>query len=331
MNKIILLLTLLYSLRINAQVNEGFKIFQPGSKSQFRPTHSIHPDYGVFKFSKTGGKWRNMLGANICVTQYNNDKIGVALHVNPFVELHDFTPNQDMSWQLWRGHIGGNIYLTSKSLNKEIHKNFSAILGVGYTHESQHISSYWGYGNEFLTGKNSTGSFYYDNSGNKHYYNFTYNAANIRTGEYLELNLLLKQKIGGCVEVFSNSAFKYFPKPIAQPSNYDLKRSVNEEIGIIVTATRNIKIHANYFGERIYNTFESNPNYKYPTPYYDYKKSWFHQPLIFNHIESGIILKNKEENDSYFNIFIGFQKSNGRGLDFINKYNEWYGGFKIIL
>ena len=100
-------------------------------KAPINIPHSIDPDNGQLKLSQTGKKWRNMLGNTTNLVSFENRNLKAQLQSNFFVEIHDFEKGQWMSYDMWRGHMEGTVFVDSTKFDRLSKDKIRTIVGIG--------------------------------------------------------------------------------------------------------------------------------------------------------------------------------------------------------
>jgi len=264
--------------------------------------HSINPDFHTFKMTKSGGKWRNMVGHNFGLVALEWPGLAVTAGPAGYVELHDFDQHQFMSWQLWRGNVGFNTYWDFKKLNQSLGKGNRILLSLGWFHESQHATDVPNYV-ERLTNLTV----------------FTFENGAMRSFEFYEGQLYFVQQ-SGPVQLLLNVGGRYYPKPLLSTSRWHLENSVFGEIGISGKVHQFISLYGNGYFEQVNNNFYSNEH--------GYILKWSAEPFLYRKLEAGIELHNDQR--QRFHFFGTYNHSNGRGLDFVRVYKEYGAGIRLI-
>ncbi len=262
---------------------------------------SIHPDNYNVRLSRTGNKWRNMIGVQAPILAVNQKQISASFAVEGFIELHDFQEDQLLSWQMWRGNIGLNSFWEWAPLNAATPNRWqrSFLLEFGWDHESQHVTDTENFFREF------------QNEEVSELMNPT-----LRSFEYI------KWKLHTCFQSpNSNWSFygvigtRIFFNPIHDDILRENKVSTSLEIGIHRHLTSMINIYSHYFYEYIshdQNTL-SNLLTRFPLQY----RIW----------EGGIGIRNDQHR--LLSIFFTYSDSNGRGIDYVRTYQEFGWGLRI--
>jgi|GEM_PF-4638546 len=268
---------------------------------------SINPDFYCLRMGRGGAKWNNVIGNTIGLVNYENRKIKIAFTISGFIALHDFDRYQFMSWQLWRGNLGSSVFLDSPDLDKFLGKNGRLVVELGWYHESQHVTDVVGYLYRFMDPR---------------YVNvYSFRNADIRSFEYSVAGLCYDwQTPNKNWRLFVNPRYRYFPSSLLL-NERQLIDAYSLEAGVHRKINNSIHFYIQGFYERINNNFVSKKFY--------YLGNWDKEPLVYQNLETGFTFQNREKRQ--FNIFLNYSKSNGRGLDFINVYEEYGMGFRIIL
>ncbi len=142
-------------------------------------------------------------------------------------------------------------------------------------------------------------------------------AGDLRTWEFFRFQLLLSSKVKGW-DVWLRPSAKLYPKPVNFTGNNVINKSSWAcEVGINKTIQKKGTLSLNYFYERIENNYD-------PVKMHFLGK-WKAGPFVYNYIELGWLSNTTVK----FNPFIGYSISNGRGMDFVEKFNEFYFGFRF--
>jgi hypothetical protein len=200
--------------------------------------------------------------------------------------------------------MGFNLaFITGDSLFSM--KGLNLRLQLGFYHESQHVTDIFGYCHEFTT----TTPFLFNNGG-------------LRSFEYFDFSLILsKRQILeiGFLELLLG--YKYFPEPSLENTIKTLDYSYYTSIIIGAQLHKRTSIYSAIFLENIENSFESQK--------FGYRKTWNKEPFKYRFVELGWRLETKKE--QLINVFLQYNKSNGRGMDFIREYRGMGWGLRLIV
>ncbi len=287
------------------ELKSNWQFMTINSKAPIIFPHSIDPDNGQLKLSQTGNKWRNMLGNTTNLVSFENRNWKAQLQSNFFVEIHDFEKGQWMSYDIWRGQMEGTVFVNSTKFDKLSKNKVKTIVGIGYGHESQHVTNYDGYLARYCPYYNHWFRFYY------------FPAADLRTWEFFRFQALFSTKVKG-VDIWLRPSTKLYPKPILNTGNNIINKSSWAcEAGIKRDFKKKGTLSLNYFYERIENNYD-------PVKMHFLGK-WKAGPFVYNYMELGWLSNTAVR----FNPFVGYSISNGRGMDFAEKFNEFYYGFRF--
>lgn len=264
--------------------------------------HSINPDFHTFKMTRSGGKWRNMVGHNFGLVALEWPGLAVTAGPAGFVELHDFDKHQFMSWQLWRGNVGFNTYWDLKKLNQSLGKDSRLLFSLGWFHESQHAADVPNY----VTRLTNLTVFTFENGA-------------MRSFEFYEAQVYFMQQ-SGPLQLLLNAGGRYYPKPLLSTSRWHLESSFFGEIGLSGKVHQFVSLYANGYLEQVNNNFHSNEH--------GYILEWSAEPFLYRKMEVGIDLHNDQK--QRFQFFGTYNYSNGRGLDFVRVYQEYGAGIRLI-
>jgi len=265
---------------------------------------NIDPDSYSIELSKMGGKWNNKIGGAYSVELLDNRKINLATSLGAFVNLHDYSKNQSLSWQLWRGNLGLTALFEVKDINF-IFNSGRLITKLSWIHESDHATDVVGYTNHFTNISSQD-----------------FNNGGARSFEYYKVSSKYFCNSRNNKWMFNiGIGYKYFSKPQLENTKQMLQNSFLFETGIKRNIFRRGYLYSEFYYENIKNSFVADQQ--------GYTGSWNKEPFIYRILENGIgYVDNKER---ILNLFIRYSKSNGRGLDFI-EVSEVYGlGLRIIL
>lgn len=266
---------------------------------------SISPDYACMRMSKWNGKWKNMLGNSFGLTTIHYNNWTASANISAFVEIHDVTEGQFMSWQCWRGNLGASLYLENQKLNKLLFPGSRLVLQAGWYHESQHVTDAISYAYTFL---NSTASF--DN-------------ASLRSFEHYTLQLhFLHSTPGDGWKFYLNAGHKYYPQPLLLTAHRTLEHAWLFEAGIHKKIDKHFTAYTHGYFEHTTNNFRNKAREGL------FKYNWDAQPFMTRILEFGAELTfRKKRADLYW----ALSNSNGRGLDFIKVYKDFGAGVRFSL
>ncbi len=265
---------------------------------------SIHPDYACIKLSQDSGLWRNMVGQTFGFIKAESGQWIASTAISGFVELHDLI-GQFMSWQMWRGNLGANLYLEHLYLNRRFPLKSKLVLQIGWNHESQHVSDMKSFIKEYTNLPHPD----------------SFNNATVRSFEYISLQLhYLLRTNNEKWSIIIRPGYRYFPGPIMIDAGRHQKYALSFEAGIHRRVRKLWEVYLHGFYERITNDYVNTG--------YPYKIPWNKQPLLYRQVEAGLAFSyNKKQCD----IFMRFSHSNGRGLDYLRSMKWLGGGFRFVL
>lgn len=298
-----LTLSLLIVFHVSAQTDSiGFSLLP---KQQERNL-SINPDFACVKFMRTGSKWNNKVGATIPLLKYSTAKQYISLNMAGFINLHDISENQLMSWQMWRGNLGLDI--NYRPLHDSKHHNL--VVSILLHHESQHVTDINAFGEEFLGGA---------------WQGLYFNNASARSFEYAGIQVKDEYEVAGTgFSLYGMLNARIFSVPVLPNAVRQQTSAFATELGFRYKPFRNkqhfIYLHTYY--EQVLNDFVGAKS--------QYQSFWNKQPFVYNIYELGFFLANAR-NKNNISVFAGYNNSNGRGLDFVRQYSEMYGGIRFNL
>lgn len=265
---------------------------------------NIDPDSYSIELSKMGGKWNNKIGGSYSVELLDNRKFNLITSLGGFVNLYDYSKNQSLSWQLWRGSLGLIALFEVKDINS-IFNSGRLITELSWIHESDHATDVVGYTSHFTNMSLQE-----------------FNNAGARSFEYYKVSSkYLCNSINNKWLFSIGIGYKYFSKPQLENTEQMLQNSFLFETGIKRTISRRRYLYSELYYENIKNSFVADQH--------GYIGDWNKKPFIYRVLENGIGYIDSKER--ILNLFIRYSKSNGRGLDFIES-SEVYGlGLRIIL
>jgi hypothetical protein len=266
---------------------------------------AIDPDYPSIQVSRIGGKWKNKVGASIPFLSGNIHKTEFSISIDPFVEIHDFSPNNDFSWQLWRGSLGMNI---SWIVNVDNHTSFiiptTIILHAGYFHESEHATS-----SDFTT--EFTNYFFFESFPNGTFGSF----------EYIKATAGSVHVINSSSMVYLSLGCKYFPQPIEGGASRELKNALSVQTAFNHMLNESFSTYASAYFEMIGTNFDAASN--------KFKSNFSRGTLYYRTVEFGVEFPLPR--DAHASPFLMYTHSSGRGLDFLENYDDFGGGVRVIL
>ena len=166
-------------------------------------------DFPHVKYSKSGNKWDAMLGHRSIMFGYINKNMKSGLDLCGLIEVHNFSTDQPVPWQLWRSNFGIGIFY-----NPTIFRRVKTIFNIGYLHESDHAVELTGFIHTFTTYNNMYEGMLYLDYGN------------ISAFEYIEMssNVILPEinrfKIG------ITSKYQHYTPSINPGDKRELRNSV---------------------------------------------------------------------------------------------------------
>ena len=271
---------------------------------QYQRQLSINPDFSCVKLTRTGYRWDNSVGATIPLAGYTTQKQYLSLSMAGFINLHDISDNQLMSWQMWRGNLGFDIKFYPFKNNTQHTFSLTALLH----HESQHVTDIYTFSDEILKP-----------------FIFVFDNASARSFEFVGLEVKDVYNIPETrFNLYGAVTARYFSKPVLPNAARQQKSAYSAEIGVKYKLSKkhNNLLYLHTFYEQVLNDFEgaSSP----------YRTSWNKKPFVYRRVELGVFLTHpKNKNNASF--FVGYNNSNGRGLDFIRQYTEFYYGIRFNL
>ncbi len=271
---------------------------------QYQRQLSINPDFSCVKLTRTGYRWDNSVGATIPLVGYSTPKKYLSVSMAGFINLHDISDNQLMSWQMWRGNLGFDIQFFPFKNNTQHSFSLTALLH----HESQHVTDLYTFSDEFL----KPSFFPFDN-------------ASARSFEFVGLEVKDVYNIPETrLNLYGAVTARYFSKPVLPNAVRQQISAYSTEIGVQykVSKKHNHLLYLHYFYEQVLNDFVSVSS--------PYRTFWNKQPFAYKRYELGLFLTNAK-NKNNFSVFAGHNNSNGRGLDFLRQYQEWYYGIRFNL
>ncbi len=270
---------------------------------QYQRQLSINPDFACVKLMRTGYRWDNTVGATIPLVGYSTPKKYLSLSMAGFINLHDISDNQLMSWQMWRGHLGFDIKFFPFKNNTQHTFSLTALLH----HESQHVTDLYTFSDQFLKP-----AFYFD-------------YASARSFEFIGFEVKDEYSIPETrLKIYGALTARYFSKPILPTAIRQQKSAYAVEIGIQykIAKKQNHLFYLHTFYEQVLNDFVGVTS--------PYRSFWNKQPFIYRRYELGLFLAHPK-NKNNLSVFAGYNNSNGRGLDFLQQYQEFYYGIRFNL
>lgn len=265
---------------------------------------NIDPDSYSIELSKMGGKWNNKIGGAYSVELLDNRKFNITTSLGGFVNIYDYSKNQSLSWQLWRGNLGLTALFEVKEINFILNSG-RFITELSWIHESDHATDVKGF------------TYHFTNLSPQ-----DFNNGGARSFEYYKINSKYLFNSRNNKWMFNiGIGYKYFSKPQLENTKQMLQNSFLFETGIKRNIFSRGYLYSDFYYENINNSFVADQQ--------GYTGNWNQEPFIYRILETGIgYIDNKER---ILNLFIRYSKSNGRGLDFTES-SEVYGlGLRIIL
>lgn len=155
--------------------------------------HMETPDTARMRLAVSGGRLSAVLGQAFLpvVMRYPPFQFGVV--ISPFMELHNFSPDQITPWELWRGYIGGGVYVDWTPAAARV-----LSLMMGYSHESDHATDIAAYKRLFTTLSTEE---WFDNK-------------SLRSFEYTAFGAAWSEEICQCWRMGGAALFKWYPQPL---------------------------------------------------------------------------------------------------------------------
>ena len=268
---------------------------------------TLEPEEPRLEYSFHNGRWHVFAGRTFMFWYYDSQELNVAITLDPFIEIHNFSEGH-YPWQAWRAGTGIYTLWESKYLNRLLFGKAQRLsIRFGIHHESDHV---------------------------------------------IDLNTYLKLYLQSTIENFPNAGFRAFDNLKLQ-FNYHISLS-NWQIAFIPCFRYYLPIAF------LHGVFPMEPiNYSYA---HEIRAGfsidricilWLAYYFEVINTNYSVLLKDigfrsEGEDILYYNIlelsadfspyfgsrvlfYIGFNYSNGRGVDFINFYEDYTLGIKIYL
>jgi hypothetical protein len=290
---------------VTADKNSVEIYYLESSKKILQLPLSIDPDEPLFEYSGQGGTvWHGKTGIQIILIGIGSKYINSYLTMTGFFEAHNFTPGLPICFQLSRSNVGFNSIWEPNLGKYNFMRNKRIIFELGFNHESDHIVSVDSYENHFLI----------DELHSIDYINFS-------AFEYLKPAVTYSQEL--------------FDQKIHTSASFGLKRFFYVNTGSIrkmnnsflCEMTIRFKVYRHFFVrgsgyyESISNDFVSREEgFRIPHNKENYR---------WKIGEFGFEVNNPEGAD--FVLFYKYENSNGRGADFLKKYEGSGFGIKFFI
>jgi len=291
-------------------INQSFgqnevSVITSSQTSKFDLPFTISPDSYAMNMGKFGKKWNNKVGGEFGVLRLLANKVNFSFLCGGFVNIHDFDPNRRLSWQLWRANLGVSSFFEYLPFSKMIGKSSHCIIEIDYNHESQHATDVISYVDRFT------------------YMNiYGFNNGGSRSFEFykLQANYYSEDRSGNWVFDF-NGGYKYFPQPKLVNAKRILLNAFLFETGIQRRALKRTFGYCKFYYESIQNRFVAAEML--------YKGGWDKEPFQYRIAEIGVNFDS--QHNQLIELFMNWQNSNGRGLDFPEIDKVFGYGFRVSL
>ncbi len=266
-------------------------------------TPPVDPDAPIFRFYFAGAKAKAMAGMKNTLVGCRTGSLLCGINLGGFVEIHNYNTieTQYLPWELWRGSLSFELFIKLFRLLSS--DRVSLLAQCAYYHESNHFSQ------------------------NDYVYDFTYltNAhkmhnASMSSNECFRTASTVFYRPTTSIDMQTTIGVRLFVPPINPGDRRNMGHSFLFEFAGIHELSKRFFWTAGIYGEILKHTFDWEENH-----YYGVKEN---KKLTFFLAEAGIGIKNQR--GARFWPYVGWNRSNGRGLDFPRFYKEFVIGLKLM-
>jgi len=297
------------ALGMNLYCDDIIHLYLTSPKVIFDLPRRIDPDEPLFEFSNFKGMWKAMLGAEMILYALESEYLNFFFSVNGFLDLHNFKTDHPVPWELLRANIGFGLLFELPILNNMLFPDTRLFGELRFNHESDHILRFLAFQNEFI----SVPFTIYDLD----YINFS-------SFDYFKMRMTYQQYfLNRQLRVFVSAGTRFFvyTNPLSlREMNWSFFSEA--QVSFEPVPESNVFMQLSFFYEIIDNDFISGSSGQ--TIFEIEHNGEDYSCLV---IQFAVEIKN--QTGFSFIPFIKYYAGNGRGADFLKKYQGVVLGLKF--